>query len=186
MTALPPEFHRLARLLVFVMPADYGDEIVGDLIEEARTVISPVSGSAAARRWVVGQLVSSLPHMWRLHLEKELTMSSGKVWGALAIVVMGATQAWDSGVLSAPPQIGAMVVLALLTGVVALFFSDSAGTRFAAAIISILILFGARMLSPVPLPELGLVGFVIMVVLIFVPGLMEARRNGPGGPTRAA
>jgi len=185
-TPLLREFDVLARLLVFVLPSQHSEELVGDLIEEARTFIPPASGAGAARRWLLVQLASSLPHMLSLHLERELKMNRGKIWGALAIVLMGALQAWDSGVLRAPPAIGLLVVLALAMGVIALFFAESAGTRFAVAIASILLLFGARALSPVPLPELGLVGLIIMMVLVFFPNLLEARKNRPPGPTGAA
>lgn len=113
MTPLLREFDVLARLLVFVLPSQHSEELVGDLIEEARTFIAPASGAGAARRWLLVQLASSLPHMLSLHLERELKMNRGKIWGALAIVLMGALQAWDSGVLRAPPAIGLLVVLAL-------------------------------------------------------------------------
>lgn len=104
-TPLLREFDVLARLLVFVLPSRLSEELVGDLIEEARTFIAPASGARAARRWLLVQLASSLPHMLSLHLERELKMDKGKIWGALVIVLMGALQAWDSGVLGAPPAI---------------------------------------------------------------------------------
>jgi len=38
------------------------------------------------------------------------------------------------------------------------------------------------MLSPIPLPELGLVGFIIVMILVCAHGMMAAKRNGPQGP----
>lgn len=181
-------FHapRTERLMVLLLPAPYRDELVGDLLEEARTVVMPRVGEQAARRWLWGQLLRSTPHMLRLHLRKELTMRNEKLWGMVLILVMGSLQAWDSGVLRAPAYIAAMVALAITIGVVALLFAERMGMRFIASAVAFALLFGARMLSPIPLPELGLVGFIIVMILVIAPGILAARQNGPQGPTSAA
>lgn len=181
-------FHapRTERLMVLLLPAPYRDELIGDLLEEARTVLTPRVGEQAARRWLWGQLLRSTPHMLRLHLRKELTMRNEKLWGMVLILVMGSLQAWDSGVLRAPAYIAAMVALAITIGLVALLFAERMGMRFIASAVAFALLFGARILSPIPLPELGLVGFVIVMILVVAPGLMAAKHSGPQGPTSAA
>ena len=140
----------------------------------------------SARRWLWGQLLRSTPHMLRVHLTRELTVKNEKLWGTAAILVMGSLQAWDAGVLGAPAYIAALVALAITIGITALLLTEGMGTRFIASGVAFALLFGARMLSPIPLPELGLVGFIIVMILVCAPGMRAAKRNGPQGPTSAA
>ena len=172
----------VARVIAALMPDAYNDEIVGDLIEQASRDIEPTQGRGAARRWIATQLVSSLPSMMSLHFrqEEDPQMRHAKWLAAVVIVLMGAVQAWDSGILAAPPGIGAMVVIAIAVGVVGLFVHGD-GLRFALAVLTLLILFAARLMSPVPLPELGLVGFPIFLLLVLGPRFAALRRPPTSG-----
>ena len=71
-----------------------------------------------------------------------------------------------------------MVVLAIGVGLSGLFVS-SEGLRFGAAVLSLVLLFLARILSPVRLPELALVGFPIFIILVLGPKFAALRKPPP-------
>lgn len=84
------------------------------------------------------------------------------------IVLLGSLQAWDSGVLAA----GSLVRLLAWTGIAipamaALLSATHLGT-VAAVCASAVLEIAARVVSPVPLPELLLVS-MIAALLLFVP-----------------
>ena len=171
---------RPARVFAALLPDAYRDEIVGDLIEQAQRTVEPEQGDRAARRWITGQIAASLPSMLSLHFkqEEDPQMKHAKWIAAVAIVVMGSVQAWDSGILEAPIGIALMVVLAIGVGLVGLFVS-SEGVRFGAAVLSLVLLFFARILSPVNLPELALVGLPIFLILVLGPKFAALRKPPP-------
>src|SRR5687767_377865 len=182
-TAKPKEsemLNRSARVFAALLPDAYRDEIIGDLIEQAQRTIEPARGDRAARRWISGQIAASLPSMLSLHFKQEeySQMKHAKWIAAVAIVVMGSVQAWDSGILEAPIGIAFMVVLAIGVGLIGLFVS-SEGLRFGAAVLSLVLLFLARILSPVRLPELALVGLPIFFILVFGPKFAALRKPPP-------
>ncbi|HVF40243.1 MAG TPA: hypothetical protein VM939_10110 [Gemmatimonadaceae bacterium] len=176
-----------ARALVRVLPPHRRDELVGDLMEEAATEIEPTSGRDEARRWILTQLVHATPHLVVRHFKREAEMDNAKLIGAAAIVGVGALQAWDSGILNAPIWVGAMVVLALTIAVTALF-STSGAVRLGAAITAFALVAAARILSPVHLPELTLIGLPIVLVLLIVPQFIakSKSRQGPQPPAAQA
>ena len=86
---------------------------------------------------------------------------------ALICVLMGALQAWDSGVLAAGATIQVMVGVAILIPVVAWLASPSYGTHATAVAASFVLLTIARVAAPVPLPTLHLIAFIPAVVIFF-------------------
>jgi hypothetical protein len=177
------------RFCLSLLPVPYADVLAGDLIEEATMFVAPSSGQTAARRWLRRQLFKSVPALVSLHFRQKENdeMKNAKWIAALALVVIGALQAWDSGVLDAPLWIGVMVAAAIAMGVAGLFLEHE-GIRFGIGVVVILILFTARMVSPVRLPELSLIGFPIFLMLIFAPRFiaMSRQKNGTKGPGAAA
>lgn len=179
----------VARFLIATLPDRYREEITGDLFEEARTIVAPQSGNVAARRWVRAQLFHSLPSTMSLHFrQREDDDMKHAKWIAVGLIVlMGALQAWDSGILAAPPMITAMVVIAIAMGIAGVFIEHD-GIRFGIAVLVLAVLFTARMISPVRLPELSLVGMPIFLILVLGPRFMALAKNkaNPPGPGAAA
>lgn len=179
----------LGRLVIALLPDSCREAVVGDLVEEASTSIVPASGTPAARQWLKGQLVRSIPGMISLHFRQKENdeMKHAKWIAAAAIVLMGAVQAWDSGILAAPLLIGAIVVLAIALGVAGVFVKHE-GIQFGIAVFVLILLATARILSPVRLPELSLVGMPIFLILVLGPrflALRKEKRNTGGPPSPA-
>lgn len=177
------------RFLISVLPDGCRDGIAGDLIEEARMIAADGAGVKEGRRWIRAQLIKSLPGVVSLHFRQKEDdgMKHAKWFAAVVVVALGALQAWDSGVLDAPAGIGALVAIAIAVGVAAIFIEHE-GIRFGVALLVLGLLFLARAISPVNLPELGLAGLPIFLVLVFGPRFMKLRQQqqGPRGPGAAA
>jgi hypothetical protein len=188
---MPADVGRLGagtRFLVAFLPESVRAELTGDLIEEAYTIIAPEHGDRAARRWAGAQVLRSMPRLLSLHFKQKEDdeMKHAKWIAAAAIVMLGILQAWDSGILAAPPMIGAMVVVAIAIGLAGVFVENEAMRLGIAAVVFVLLL-AARLLSPVRLPELTLVGLPVFLILVLGPRFMEmARKRGPRGPGAAA
>jgi hypothetical protein len=175
----------LTRFLVALLPDRYRDDIAGDLTEEALTVVAPKAGDDAARRWMRMQLIRSLPGTMSLHIRQreDDEMKQTKWIAAAAIASIGMLQAWDSGVLSAPPMIAAIVIAAIALGITGVFIAHEA-IRFGIAIAVFALLFLARLSSPISLPELTLIGLPVFLILVLGPRFiaMTKRGQGPRGP----
>ena len=173
------------RLCLSLLPVRYTDAIAGDLIEEATTIVAPASGHGVARRWLRGQLLRSVPALVSLHFrQKENDNMKHVKWiAAIALVAIGSVQAWDSGVFSAPAGIAALVAVAIAIGVAGLFVEHE-GIRFGIAVIVFVVLFAARILSPVRLPELTLIGLPVFLMLVLGGRFraMARQKNGTKGP----
>lgn len=160
------------------LPEKYRDEIMGDLIEQ----------SLSTRQMMIELLVTVaalLPMQFRNSEDEK--MKHAKWMAAAAIVVVGALQAWDSGILAAPPLIGMMVAVAIVIGIVGLFVENDV-IRLSIAALVFVLLFSARIISPVRLPELTLVGVPIFLILVLGPRFMAlaTEKNRPRGPGAAA
>jgi hypothetical protein len=177
------------RFLISVLPDRYRDDIAGDLLEEASTIIAPRVGSDAARRWIRVQLIKSIPATLRLHLRQteDDEMKSFRLISAAVIALVGALQAWDSGVFSAPPAIAGIVITALALAVIGAFIAHD-GVRFGIAMAVLALLFLARFTSPVRLPDLGIIGIPVFIILVIVPHFVRQskRGQGPAGPGASA
>ena len=169
---------RTSRFLIDLLPEKYRDEIVGDLLEDA--TLKPhmnVELTVAA--------VRLFPLNFRQ--SEDDNMKHAKWIAAAAILAVGLLQAWDSGVLNAPLWIAAIVLFAIALGIGGLFTNNEL-VRFGIAVIVLALLLVARILSPVRLPELGLVGFPIFLILVLGPRFMALAKakNPPRGPGAVA
>jgi hypothetical protein len=99
-------------------------------------------------------------------------MSIRNRWWAALIVVLGALQAWDSGVLRAPAMIQALVALAIVTPPAVLLLTNAYGVQALSVAASFILLTIARVISPVPLPTLHIIAF-IPAILIFLTKTTE-------------
>ena len=89
-------------------------------------------------------------------------------WVIIAIsVVMGALQAWDSGVLAAGTLTQLLVGTAIALPVIALLATNSYGMHALAVAGAFVVLTIARVMSPVGLPTLHLVAFIPAVLIFF-------------------
>ena len=166
------------RVLIGLLPEKYRDEIAGDLIEQC---VSPQTMNAE----LVMAVLRLVPLNFRQREDDD--MKHAKWIAAAAIVVVGLLQAWDSGILGAPAWIAALVVFAIALGIAGLYTGNEP-IRLSIAAIVFILLFVARIVSPVRLPELTLVGLPIFLLLVLGPrfmGLAKAK-SPPRGPGTAA
>ena len=169
---------RTSRLLVELLPEKYRDDIAGDLIEQ----------SVSTKR-MNSELAAAVVRLFPLNFtqREDDDMKHAKWIAAAAIAVVGLLQAWDSGILGAPAWIAALVVLTIALGIAGLF-TENEPIRLSIAAIVFILLFVARVASPVRLPELTLVGLPIFLLLVLGPrfmGLAKAK-SPPRGPGTAA
>jgi hypothetical protein len=90
------------------------------------------------------------------------------------IVLFGGLQAWDSGVLAAGPLVQLLAGTGIAIPATAALLSASSLGTVAAVIASAVLEIAARVVSPVPLPELLLVS-VIAALLLFVPAAVGTK-----------
>jgi hypothetical protein len=168
----------ITRLLGEFLPEKYRDDIIGDLVEQS---LPP----AEVNRQLLGAIVRLFP----LHFGtgEEENMKHAKLFAAAAILVVGGLQAWDSGILDAPVWISTMVVTAIVLGIAGVFIANDAA-RWSVVVVVFVLLFAARVMSPVKLPDLALVGLPVFLVLVLGPRFMTLakEKNRPRGPGAAA
>lgn len=87
------------------------------------------------------------------------------IWAGV-VAVVGALQAWDSGVLRSAAAVQALVALAIVAPASALALTREARTQAVAIAAAFVLLTIARVLAPAPLPTLHLIAFVPAVILI--------------------
>ena len=94
-------------LLRLFLPADRREELEGDLIEEAETIVLPRSGLRAAQRWFWWQMLTSAPWMLARRLEKETKMYPRR-WTVPATLLMiwGYGGSWSWGTAPTAVSIG--------------------------------------------------------------------------------
>jgi hypothetical protein len=167
---------RTSRFLIQLLPERYRDEIAGDLVENATPHINAELVSAAIRLFPLN-----------FRQSEDDNMKHAKWIAAAAILAVGLLQAWDSGILNAPVWIAALVLVAIALGIGGLF-TENEPVRIGIAALVFILLFVARIVSPVRLPELTLVGLPIFLLLVCGPrfmGLAKAK-NPPRGPGAVA
>jgi hypothetical protein len=90
------------------------------------------------------------------------------------IALLGCLQAWDSGVLASGPLVQVLAWTGIAIPAMAALMRASFLGMVAAVIVSAVLEVTARVVSPVPLPELLLVS-VIAALLLFVPAAVRPR-----------
>lgn len=82
-------------------------------------------------------------------------------------LLVATLQALDSGVLRSTPLVGLMVLAGIAAPASAFALAARPGRQLASLVASLALMVAARVASPVPLPELGLVAFVGFVLFFF-------------------
>ena len=99
------------------------------------------------------------------------------LWAAI-IVVMGALQAWDSGILRAPGVIQGLVAIAIAVPAVTVVTTAKYGLQALSVLTAFAVLTVARLASPVTLPTLHIVAFIPAVLIFFGHVVQGQRKTG--------
>jgi hypothetical protein len=185
---LAPEFPGAFAFVVLrlLVPGEHRDEVTGDLIEEAETLILPRHGFAAARSWFWWQIAASAWPLLVRHWTREIVRNPQRWLVAAAIVVMCTLMAIDGGLLTATTPAVVLATVAIAIPAVAGLLSGNIAVYAVAAVLSALLLMTARVLSPMELRWYA-IAFMAFVVLLFDWGYEHrSRPSAPGGPGPAA
>jgi len=167
----PSPVGRLA--LVMLLPTRHREELVGDLVEEAATVVLPRDGRRAARRWFWREALASASPLYVRQTEREVPINRWKWITIVALLVAGVLMALDPNVFSATPGVVALVVLAILVPVAAGLVSSNRHTLAGAAAVSALLLLIARLVSGL---EIRWYGMAFMLFIVLSVGRYAERR----------
>lgn len=150
---LGPDFPGpLARFfLALLIPPHRREEFVGDLIEEAETVVSPRGGRKEARRWFWRQALTSASPLYSHHYSKEVAMNRTRWIVVTLLLVVGPLMALDPNIFRASPVPIVLVALAILIPAAVGLVSGNLRVYAGAAMISALLLLAARISSGVEL-----------------------------------
>lgn len=153
-------------LLSLLVPPGRREEFVGDLIEEAETVVLPRSGRRAAKRWFWRQALTSASPLYARHFHKGVEMNRAR-WIAIALLmVLGPLMALDPNVFGASPGTVALVVLAILIPTLACLVSGNLRVYAGAALASAVLLLAARVSSGIEIRwyAMAWIFFIILMV----------------------
>jgi len=173
-------------LLRLLLPAGRREEFVGDLIEEAETVVLPRRGRGAARRWFWWQAATSASPMHVRRCARDIGMHRQRWIVVLAILIFGPMMAMDAGAHQASASVIAFVVAAIAIPAAAGLVSGNLRIHATAAIVSTLLLIVARLSSGVELRWYAIPW--IFYILLNLNWRYERRivsssgRSGPAGP----
>jgi hypothetical protein len=170
--SLDAELRRIGRLLGPLVPPAYREALLGDLAEEAAQVARR-DGGDAARRWMRGQALRSAPPLVANLFTREVRMTRNRLLGLTIALPMGLLQAWDSRVLDAGPLVMVLVAAAIALPSLALVLTSHTGVYAAAEAGAIALLLVAKVVTPVPLPALGVVA-VMTALGLFVAARAES------------
>ena len=153
-------------LLGFLVPPGRREEFVGDLIEEAETVVLPRSGRKAATRWFWRQALTSASPLYARHVHKEVGMNRLRWLAVALLLIAGPLMALDPNVLGASPGTVALVVLAILVPALAILVSGNLRVYAGAALISAGLLLAARISSGIEIRwyAMAWIFFIVLVV----------------------
>lgn len=87
-------------------------------------------------------------------------MMSRRAVAVVILVSMGALQLWDSRVFSAGTPVIAVALLALSLPIGTLLFSERMDVRMGSVLACALLLLSARIVSPHPLPAIGVTAVI--------------------------
>jgi hypothetical protein len=99
---------------------------------------------------------------------------------AALIVVIGLLQAWDSHAFAASRLITGMAVAAVAIPALAALLTTRPAIYWMAIITTGVLAFGAKMVSPTPLPELGLLTLIVALALL-APAMLDRGRQVSAG-----
>jgi len=138
-------------LLRLLLPAGRREEFVGDLIEEAETIVLPRRGRSAARRWFWWQAATSASPMHVRRCAREVGMHRQRWIIVVAILFLGPLMATDAGVQTASAAVIGLVAAAIAIPASAGLLSGNLRIHATAAIVSTTLLIAARLSSGVEL-----------------------------------
>ena len=153
-------------LLSLLVPPGRREEFVGDLIEEAETVVLPRSGRRAAKRWFWRQALTSASPLYARHVHKEVEMNRAR-WIAIALLmILGPLMALDPSGIGASPGTIALVVLAIVLPALACLVSGNMRVYAGAALASAVLLLVARVSSGIEIRwyAMAWIFFIILMV----------------------
>jgi len=170
-------------VLRLLLPARRRDEFVGDLIEEAETVVLPRRGRDAALRWFWWQVFTSVSPMHARRCAREVSMNRQRWLVVATVLILGPLMAWDSGVFTAPPGVVVLVAMAVAVAAAAGLLSGNLRVLAGAAIISTVLLLIGRWSSGVELRWYAMpwIFFVILYMNWAYEHRVSSSRGG-GGP----
>jgi hypothetical protein len=134
-------------LLRMLLPAGRREEFVGDLIEEAETVVLPQHGLRAARRWFWWQAVTSASPMHVRRCARDVGMNRQRWIVVVAILVFGPLMVLDAGINTAPGTVIGLAAVAIAIPAAAGLLSGNLRVHAVAAIASTVLLIAARLAS---------------------------------------
>jgi hypothetical protein len=170
------------RVLAPLVPEEWRDVFIGDLVEEARCFILPTHGPHRARRWLRWQIVRSLPELLRHQITQGAGRRIGRIVFAVLLVRLGAVQAWDSRVHHASPLVIGIVATALAI-VACTMHCGRRSTTWLALILAVpVLLIAARLLSPVVRSDLLTLIPALTLGPLWLGGWLPSRQ----GTTRCA
>ena len=136
-------------VLRLLIPSDRREEFVGDLIEEAETVVLPRSGRGAARRWFWWQALTSASPMHARRCARDVGMHRQRWIVVVAIMVLGSLMARDSDGFTTSASLLWFVAPAIAIPALAGLLSGNLRIHAAAAIASSVLLIAARLATGV-------------------------------------
>jgi hypothetical protein len=171
------------RVLRLLLPSGRRDELVGDLIEEAETVVLPSRGRDAALRWFWWQVFTSVSPMHARRCAREISMNRQRWIVVAAVLILGPLMAWDSNVFTAPAAVVALVAMAIAIPAAAGLLSGNLRVLAGAAFISTVLLLIGRWSSGVELRWYAMpwIFFLILYMNWAYEHRVSSSRGG-GGP----
>jgi hypothetical protein len=153
-------------LLRLLLPEGRREEFVGDLIEEAGTVVLPRRGRSAALRWFWWQAVTSASPMHVRRCAREVGMHRQRWIMVLAILVLGSIMAFDSGVTLASGGVIGLAVLPVAIPAAAGLLSGNLRIHAISALVSTAVLLGTRLWSGVEMRWYAMPWIFYMLLLM--------------------
>jgi len=155
----------LARVaLCFLLPTRRREELVGDLIEEAETVILPTSGQQRARRWFWRQVLTSASPLYARRAAKEAQMLRWRWMFIVVLLIAGLLMALDASVFTAAPGVLCLVAMAIFVPAATGLISGNLRVLAGSAIASAILLLVARLTSGIEIRWYAM-AFIFFVIL---------------------
>jgi hypothetical protein len=177
----------IERVLMPLVPGEWREIFIGDLVEEARRFVLPARGPDAARRWLRWQIFRSLPGLLLYQSTKEQGTKEAprfgrRVFFAALLVGFWTLQAWDSRVHHATPFVIGLVIASLILAVSTSLFGRRSVNWLLMSLAAPFLLIAARILAPAIHSDL----LAIIPALTFFPLWFTGWLPVPHGTTRCA
>jgi hypothetical protein len=105
-------------------------------------------------------------------------MTTKRQWlSAGVILALGLLQAWDSNTLEAGNTIALMLAAAVAVPAAAALITSRADVRWTAVAVTAGLVVGARITSPIALPESGLLILIAAFTLCVAPAILDAAKR---------